>query len=419
MKNILKNVVHKGTLHVVSASVFARLFSFLLTLYITRITQPEAYGYLIYAIQIIAFLIPFAGFGANQAYLRFAGIETQSLIKNKLFNYSLTWGVFFSMLLTLGIIGFTPIATRFVLQSKLYLYILSFQIPALFLLEMCKAYFRISQQNKRFAYSEFVYALGLLIFGIIASYLFGLIGFACTLVVWPLVLSLSLFVVFKIPFKLKRQTNSSIVAKQFWKYSLFASAGYMASQLLFVIDTLLIGNILEDAELIAAYKVASVVPFTLLVLPAALLTSDFVSIAENSNNGKWLKNYLLNYWKISFIAIVFLILPLFYFSHYVLLVFGEPYVEFENLYRILLFGVAGAFLLRIPIGNMLSALGKANWNATISWSILILNCILNYYMIKYYGIEGAAWSTAFLLWLSGIVGFLFLLTFLDSLKKKV
>lgn len=418
MKNMLKNIKENGSLHVVSASVFARFFSFLLTLYVTRVSQPEEYGYVIYAIQIVAFLIPFAGFGANQGFLRFAGLDSNLNNKKKLFNYSFNWGILISLILSLAIVGFAPLASTNVIESRMYLYVISFQVPALYVLEMCKAYFRISHQNKRFALSEFLYAFGLLLFGLLSTNMFGLIGFASSLVLWPFTFSLLLILYFKVPVNLNFKFVELTEFKAFWKYSLYASAGYMASQLLFVIDTLLIGNIVKDAEAIAGYKVASIIPFTLLVLPAALLTSNFVSITENSNNKKWLKEYLFNYWKISLLALVVVILPLYLSSHYVLLFFGEPYVKFEKVYRILLFGVAGAFLFRIPIGNMLSALGKANWNAFISWSVLILNIVLNYFMIIHYGVEGAAWATTFLFWLSGFVGFLMLLTYLSTLKSK-
>lgn len=415
---MLRGIRENSSLYVLSASVLARFFSFVLTLYVMRISSPEEYGYAIYAIQIVAFLIPFAGFGANQGFLRFAGLESKVDEKNKLFLYSLSWGKLFSLVLTFTIIGLASLISTNIVESKPYLYIISFQIPSLFLLEICKAYFRISHQNKLFALSEFLYAFGLMACGIITTSMFSLVGYVGTLAFWPLLFSLVIMFICKVPTKLEFSHNNINTKKNlFWKYSLYASAGYMASQLLFVIDTLFIGNVVKDAESIAGYKVASIIPFTLLVLPAALLTSDFVSITENCYNKKWLKNYLINYWKLSSTSIITLIIPLFFLSQIVLSFFGETYTKFENVYRILLFGTAGAFLFRVPIGNMLSALGKANWNASISWSILILNVILNYFMILNFGIEGAAWATAFLLWLSGIIGFIMLLTYLQSLKS--
>ena len=76
------------------------------------------------------------------------------------------------------------------------------------------------------------------------------------------------------------------------------------------------------------------------------------------------------------------------------------------------FGVIGALLVRIPLGNMLSAIGLAKENAINSFIILVLNCILSYIFIKKSGVEGAAIVTASLMWLSGFLSLLFFILFL-------
>ena len=65
--------------------------------------------------------------------------------------------------------------------------------------------------------------------------------------------------------------------------------------------------------------------------------------------------------------------------------------------------MVGAFILRIPFGNMLAAVGKSNWNAIVAFIMLVLNGILNYYAIYAWGIVGAAIVTSSLLWISGIL----------------
>ena len=60
-------------------------------------------------------------------------------------------------------------------------------------------------------------------------------------------------------------------------------------------------------------------------------------------------------------------------------------------------------LVGIPLGNLLSAIGWPKINALFSVIILVLNLITNYFMILHYGIEGAAITTAALMWLSGIL----------------
>jgi len=97
--------------------------------------------------------------------------------------------------------------------------------------------------------------------------------------------------------------------------------------------------------------------------------------------------------------------------------FGNDYIEAVPLFRVLIIGMLGAFIFRIPFGNLLAAVGKSNWNAFVAFAILFLNGILNYYAIKNYGIIGAAIVTSSLFWISGFVSLVLFFGYLKKLKK--
>ena len=78
------------------------------------------------------------------------------------------------------------------------------------------------------------------------------------------------------------------------------------------------------------------------------------------------------------------------------------------------FGVMGALLLRIPLGNILVAVGWPKINALNSFIILILNLIFSYIFITRNGLVGAAVVTASMMWLSGILS---LIAFVWYLKE--
>ena len=63
----------------------------------------------------------------------------------------------------------------------------------------------------------------------------------------------------------------------------FASLSNVVTQLLFVIDILLIGYLLNDSEMVTNYKYISLVPLSLLFLPRAFMNADFVAFTENIN----------------------------------------------------------------------------------------------------------------------------------------
>ena len=149
-------------------------------------------------------------------------------------------------------------------------------------------------------------------------------------------------------------------------------------------------------------------------MPMRLRCTDFVKLARESKNNKdYIKNYYLNYLKV-FGLISILIPVLFYlFSDNLIAIFGKQYDYENNLMFIFSFGIVGALLFRIPLGNILSAVGWPKINAIIAFIILIINIISSYILIHKLGIIGAAYATAFLMWFSGLlslVAFCFLMT---------
>jgi O-antigen/teichoic acid export membrane protein len=95
--------------------------------------------------------------------------------------------------------------------------------------------------------------------------------------------------------------------------------------------------------------------------------------------------------------------------------FGAGYADAVPLFKVLLIGMVGAFVLRIPFGNLLASVGRSNWNAFVAFAILVLNGVLNYYALRAWGIIGAAIVTSGLLWISGLISLILFSRYLKSL----
>ncbi len=80
--------------------------------------------------------------------------------------------------------------------------------------------------------------------------------------------------------------------------------------------------------------------------------------------------------------------------------------------------VASTFLFRVPLGNMLAAVGKAKWNSYSALIMLLINLILNYILIPKYGIAGAAYATVISISLSSIVSMILFIKYLKGIKKE-
>jgi len=169
---------------------------------------------------------------------------------------------------------------------------------------------------------------------------------------------------------------------------------------------LTIGFIIQDPNDVAIYKVASLIPFALLFIPAGVIKTDLVKITQNYQNKDFLKNYVSNYMKLFFFISIAISLTLYFSSSFIMSFFGAEYIKGTNLIPVFAIGIVGAFLFRNPFGNIITCVGWAKTNTIISIVTLALDIILNIIFIQQYGIIGAAYTTTILLWLSGAASYI-------------
>lgn len=355
--------------------------------------------------------------GANQSLIRFGAITHFHDKKRKLFYYALWNGILLSFLLMLGTWLATPLLTKNLPGAQNFLFILSIQLITLLIFENIKGYLRILRLNKPFALSEIIASTLLLVLSLLGIYIAGGVGYAWAIVIAPLIGSIMFF--FKLPIPLRRLSWSNKAKHEgFWKYGFFAGLGAMTSQLLYTIDIVILGNLQSDPSVVAQYKVASIIPLSLLLIPLAFINTDYVKIAANARNASYLKYYVSYYLQVFLIVSVLLGGLLYLSSTFVLgTLFGDEYTGGASLFQIFSVGLIGGILFRIPFGNILSALGKANWNSTIAVFVLIINVILDYFFIKWYGALGAAMATASIIWLSGLLSFSAFYYYLKKLQQ--
>ena len=189
-------------------------------------------------------------------------------------------------------------------------------------------------------------------------------------------------------------------------------------KMILLTDNIIIGNLITDSSQLAVYRVGAMIPFNLMFIPSMFFQADFVKIATEYKNKNFLKQYFASYFKLFLLVSLVVILPVYLLSNEIILfLFGEQYAGSAIILQILCIGLVGAFLLRIPFGNMIQAVGKSNWNAYNGYLMLVINLGLTYFLTLYYGILGAAIASSVALWLTGIFGggiFLYYLKLLNQ-----
>ncbi len=412
--NFIQSFLQRKGGYVLFSSYFAKLITFLIAVYIIRVIPKAEYGFVVYASTIISFVAPFKGLGIYQGLLRFGAISNSQQLKKFYLNQTLKKGLLYTLLIIGALCAITPLLSSNMEDAFLYIILLSFQLVSLLLLEIIKIYSRLIHLNKLYSIITIYNNLFLLIGVIISTYYWGALGYIISLITIPTLYSIYLI------FKLNLLSfNKNQIApesnKSFLSYGFYMSLGGMLSQLLYAVDVILIGNLIKDAEVIAQYKTSNIIPFSLLILPVAILTTDFVKITNEVNKDKrsiW--RYYLNYLKIMSVFCVGILGIFYFFSQEILLIFGKEYSNDNNLMFIFSVGVVGALLFRIPLGNILSAIGWPKINALFSVIVLLINLIAGYYCVINYGVMGAAYTTVFLMWFSGILSLFALLKFLKT-----
>ena len=374
-----------------------------------KLISNEELGVVLFSYNIVVFLIPISGFGLNQGLLRYGALFKEKEEKNSLFLYVLKKGLLASgVLIVLIIISSFFISFKFE-NTQLYVITLSFIILPGFLFEIIRVQFRLQHNNKSYAYTELTHSITLLVSVFLLSYFFQEIGYTIALLLTPLISSFLFIKKLNIDFTSK--IRLSITNFSFWKYGFFASLSNVLTQLLYAVDILLIGHLLEDTEMVTNYRYISLIPFSLLFLPRVFITTDFVTFTEKIHQKDYINRYIKNYMLFFGVVSILLLLFSYFFAEQILYIFGVEYMDYADSFLILIMGIVGIYIFRGLFGNLLSSIGKIELNYYIISIAIVINVISNYYLIPLYGIKGAAITSAILMWFTGILSWLSFLYF--------
>lgn len=396
----LQSFLNRSGGYIFSATIFARLFSFLTSWVALQLIPNKALGSVLYAWNIITFLIPLIGAGLHLSYIRYGALTTNTKDREQLLYYILKYGILVSVLITV-IIFFTGIYAPFdIIGSGIYLSAFSFVLLPMFLVEVIKIKLRLHHKNKKLAITEIVYTLLLFCFTVLLSYFFAEKGYITAVVLAP-ICTVAIFFR-EIISGFKKQSKPKVITLAFWKFGIIGSLSNVATIFLFAIDILLIGQLLKVPELITSYRYISLIPFSMLFLPRVFITTDFVSFTEKINTTSYIKSYIKSYLLLfTLISLVFILFT--YLFSFQILTFLDPmFTEYTDSFLILNMGVCGILIFRGLFGNLLSSIGLVNINLMITIIAVLLNYSSNYQLIPILGLKGACITSAIVMWFTGI-----------------
>ncbi len=403
---------HRGGLWVFLSSILVKLSAGITSVIIVHLLTVDEYGSLAFALSIMGFFTVFGGMGANWSLLRFGALQHSFVEKYTLFRYSLKQGSIYTVFLILFIIITSFFLPPNFKQSSLLLAILSLGILSSFYLENIKSFYRIIKKNRLYSKINIINTIIVLFLSVIFTLFADSIGYAIAYVLAPLI-------TFLIFFKKKPIFTDicSVDSKSFFSYGINTGLGSIASQSIFLLGPLLAGYLNSTTEELAMFKVATIIPYNLMFIPSMIMVTDFVYFAENCGNAALLRKYYKDYLKVilvfTFVPFILLIAGSEFILHSL---FGEEYISASMMMMVLNIGLFFTFLFRIPLGNILSAVGKANWNVVHSVIALIIFIPLGIFLYKILGILGIAVATTLMLIISGFVSLVMLIIYLKRIK---
>lgn len=397
------------------ATLLARILSFIASWIALQFIDNEKLGVVLYAFNIISFLMPLIGAGLPQSLIRYGALLNNENDKKSLLHYVIKNGTFATLFLSIFVSVVALLYPFKFANTGLYIAVFSLSFIPHFLLETIKTQSRLEHNNKNFAKVDAFYNIVLVILVFVLSFLYQENGYIAALLLAPSIVSILFYRLIK-PDK-KRLKKLTVTNKEFWKYGFFGGLSNVATLLLFAIDILLIGDLLNNPEMVTSYKYISLIPLSILFLPRVFIATDFVSFTEKIHDKKHTFNYIKSYLLLFGIISVCFTIFFYIFAESALAIFDKNFTQYTRSFLILIIGVCGILFLRGLFGNLLSSIGLVKINYYITLVALIINYFSNVYLIPKYGIRGASITSASMMWFTGIASCICFFVFYRKVKK--
>lgn len=403
---------------VLLANIFSYFIAFSGSVIYVRLLGKSDFGLYTFAFNIISLFLLVNGFGAASGVLQYVSRAKNPSEQLNYLRFAFHGGMVFNLAIGVCIVGYAllmplplPAARPILLAMAL------FPVGRLYI-DIFQSFFRATGQNKLQAeFSILNNALLLLVnvIGIVAFKLYGLIYF--TYLGYGIMLLFSAWK-FKLPKLFTTFSYPAIKIREFISYSFFTTLSNAFSGLLFVLDIIIIGYVVKDSQLIAIYRVATIIPFAINFIPNIAVNYYYPEFAKNADNpakiralARWVSLRMFLFSGTVSLLLIILAQPL------INLIFGHGYNQSVLPFQIISFGYWIIATFRTVNGNIIAALGKAKLSFYLTAVILLTNIGITYFMVLKYSIVGAACAVVFMYGFSSLIGYLTLKILLRAKER--
>ena len=394
----------KNTFWLLIEKIFKGVGVLLIGIWIARYLGPKDFGILSYSISVVFLFSCFSNLGLDNIVVR-------ELVRNEekysVFLGTAFWLKIFGAILSIGLICF--FSFLFSNSNNENILILVIALAHIFYsFKVIDFYFQSKVLSR---YSVYASLLSVIISIIVKVLLIlnqaPVLSFAYVFAFDSLTLALGYYFWYsRNNLSIKEWSFDKAVAVSLLKNSwpLILSALFISMYL--KIDQVMI-KIMIDSQSVGQYAAAVTLCEGWYFLPMIINISIFPAIINSRKDPIIYKKRIQNLYKLMFFLAIIIAIPMTFCSEWIInLLFGAEYIVAADVLKIHIW--AGIFVfLGVASSKWLIAENLQIYSMFNTAIGALINICLNYFLIKEYGIVGAAWSTLISYMFSGYICFLF------------
>lgn len=407
----VKVLFQTGLFHIFGSSVINKVISFLSNVVLVKILTKGEYGVFTYAWNIYSIVLLANGLGMESSVLQICSEQKDNEeYTNKVCNYASRFGVKFDIVLTGILIGIALFAPLKISGAKELLFFLCLLPMLQLLFNLTTCYLRAQKRNQDYARLSMintalvfcVSAGGALLFrekGMVLGYY---AAYSISIIIGFFFMHVKLFE------KGEKLTSEEKGAVRSIAFVSMCNNGL--SQLMYLLDVFVLGVVAPQEEILASYKVATIIPSALTFIPSSLVVYVYPYFAEHREDGRWcLDKYKKIVASLGSVNVVISAGLAFLAPLIIEIFFGKQYLDALPIFRILAvnYSISGTF--RILSGNLLITQRKLKFNLLVAIVSGSVNVIADFLFIQWWGAIGAAIATVTVVVVSSVMSTTYLI----------
>ena len=399
--------LRRGILQVFTANVVNKIIVMISNMVITRVLTKPEYGVWSFVLNIYSYASLITGLGLATGAFQFGAENRGNDREFSFYKYCLSVGLIVNAIISLGFICSSFFINYSIEDSAPYI---RAYVPVLLLeytVEILLTILRCESRMKE--YARVLNINTILIAGFTCLGAFCGVGGVVIGKYIAAVLSVSYLVYISRP-EIKRVFSSNLISdqqkKELWHYSFFTGLSSTLNRVLYLLDVSMIASLMQSATDVANYKVATLIPNSLTFIPSSVIIVVLPNIIAHNRDFTWLRKNIKKTYLYLFVLNVIIGIILIAFAPFIIhILAGSQYTDSIKPFRILVFGYVIAGTFRQLSTNILAGLRRVVFNLISSISTGIADIILNYYLIRVWGMNGAAYATLCVEILASIISF--------------